>query len=448
MTDQGDESNRGGASSQRPPAATLIDPVNPEELKALRAARAAMKAAARDGATTLDVHPPSSASEDAGGAPANKAKAAPALPAFVAPIDLDSIDVGPHPSLTAEPEATPKDAAADAAPKTSEPAPSESSEAPALAGPVWGSAEHKAKFGGQTAAPAPSGPTGMASQDTAGAEALLSPSIARAVPPSARPERGAAEAPDEDGLAPAPSDHSPEDADGGDSARPAASSADALGATLLRSDHPVERPDFGARTLVWMERGSAADAPSGSESAPERGGAWGARKSTLLVALVAVFLVLGGLAWAMRPVVRGTVVIRTEPPGARIYIDGHSNEHRTPVRAQLEVGPHVFALSRADFEDERVEVRVEANQTVERFVRMVPVSPPGTKTVTVKVRPIPAEIRWDGKPMGTHSVLHIAGVSPDEPHRLEARAPGFRRISRRIAKGTLRKLYDLRLDRK
>ena len=64
----------------------------------------------------------------------------------------------------------------------------------------------------------------------------------------------------------------------------------------------------------------------------------------------------------------GRVVVHTDPPGARILVNGESTPYRSPVNFVLAAGRYQITVERAGFASQTREVEVQANRAIE--VRM------------------------------------------------------------------------------
>ena len=134
------------------------------------------------------------------------------------------------------------------------------------------------------------------------------------------------------------------------------------------------------------------------------------------IALVAAALGAGG-AWAARDrLVEGALVVTSDPPGAKVSVDGVPAPRPAPVvveRVRL-AAPHVVELSAPDRRTVRVELPPEKKtlRTVHARLELA--------LVTVRVESVPpgAEVRVDGKPRGA-TPLALAGLRADERHRVD-----------------------------
>ena len=66
----------------------------------------------------------------------------------------------------------------------------------------------------------------------------------------------------------------------------------------------------------------------------------------------------------------GRVVIHTEPPGARIIVNGEATSYRSPVNFALAPGKYQITLERDGFESTTREIVVEADRSVQARVEL------------------------------------------------------------------------------
>jgi eukaryotic-like serine/threonine-protein kinase len=70
------------------------------------------------------------------------------------------------------------------------------------------------------------------------------------------------------------------------------------------------------------------------------------------------------------PVAMGRLAVHTEPPGARILLNGEETDYRAPVNFALAPGRYQITLVRAGFSDETREIVVEPNRAQELRITM------------------------------------------------------------------------------
>ena len=66
----------------------------------------------------------------------------------------------------------------------------------------------------------------------------------------------------------------------------------------------------------------------------------------------------------------GRVVVHTEPPGAKILVDGKDTPYRTPVNFALAPGRYEITVERDGFSTAQTEVTVEANRAAQVRVEL------------------------------------------------------------------------------
>ncbi|MBE2248033.1 MAG: protein kinase [Myxococcus sp.] len=145
------------------------------------------------------------------------------------------------------------------------------------------------------------------------------------------------------------------------------------------------------------------------------------------VGAAALLLVVGAVWWRAKtrtpPVAKGALLVRSQPPGATIRLDGAPVQFRTPAALpDLTPGPHALVLEHPDFQPTTVTAQVAPGQqqtldvvlTTREGQLVLSVSPPDA-VVTIDGR----EVLLDGG----------AGHSPPQAeggHQLEVRALGYR----------------------
>ena len=119
------------------------------------------------------------------------------------------------------------------------------------------------------------------------------------------------------------------------------------------------------------------------------------------------------------------LVLRSEPAGARVRVDG-ADRGETPVELRLEAGkPHVVRASREGHDDAEVQVELRAGQRREETLRLNP----RTGEVRFAVRPPDAELLVDGESKGrADQVLQLLAV----PHAIEIRREGYAAIRQSV----------------
>lgn len=91
----------------------------------------------------------------------------------------------------------------------------------------------------------------------------------------------------------------------------------------------------------------------------------------------------------------GIVLIRSDPPGATIFVDGR-HVGAAPLQLELDVGPHVLVARRPLHHDARHDILV---RPIGAQVTLV--LPPAYGSLHVKSRPSGASVSLDGEPAGT-----------------------------------------------
>ena len=112
------------------------------------------------------------------------------------------------------------------------------------------------------------------------------------------------------------------------------------------------------------------------------------------------------------------LVLRSEPEGARVSVDG-TDRGEAPVDLRLEPGkPHVVRLAKAGHDDAEVRLELRSGQKREETVRLKP----QLGEVRFAARPPDAELLVDGESLGrAEQVLQLLAV----PHAIEIRREGY-----------------------
>jgi formylglycine-generating enzyme required for sulfatase activity len=119
------------------------------------------------------------------------------------------------------------------------------------------------------------------------------------------------------------------------------------------------------------------------------------------------------------------LVLRSEPVGARVSVDG-ADRGEAPVDLPLEPGkPHVVRVAKAGHDDAEVRIELRAGQRREETVRLAP----QLGEVRFAARPPDAELLVDGESKGrADQVLQLLAV----PHAIEIRREGYGTIRRTV----------------
>jgi formylglycine-generating enzyme required for sulfatase activity len=120
-----------------------------------------------------------------------------------------------------------------------------------------------------------------------------------------------------------------------------------------------------------------------------------------------------------------TLVLRSEPPGARVQVDG-SDHGVTPIELRVEAGtPHEVRATLPGHDDAVLPVRVPAGRRQEETLRLSA----RVGEVTFAARPPDAELLIDGTPSGRGDQrLRLLAV----PHEIELRREGYETARRTI----------------
>ena len=208
---------------------------------------------------------------------------------------------------------------------------------------------------------------------------------------------------------------------------------------------------FGENTMMWMQpakapAGATSTAPTGATfplpSPEKKGVAWAQRIGVLLVLLA----MAGAATFLLWPLPKGSLELYTDPPGARLYIDGAAREEPTPVKLTLGAGTHQLRLEKEGYESATVSVEVAADQEAREDVDLVPLSQPGLKTVGVRIEPVKANVTFDDTEHPRVRSVQMPNVDPNREHVIRVEAPGFLKTEQRIAAGQLQRTYSFTLE--
>lgn len=119
------------------------------------------------------------------------------------------------------------------------------------------------------------------------------------------------------------------------------------------------------------------------------------------------------------------LVLRSEPPGARVEVDG-AGRGETPLEVRLEAGrAHRVRLTKEGHDDAEATVELRAGQRREETVRLAP----QLGEVRVAARPPDAELLVDGQPAGrADQTLRLLAV----PHEIEIRREGYETVKQAV----------------
>ncbi|HEY6106281.1 MAG TPA: serine/threonine-protein kinase, partial [Anaeromyxobacteraceae bacterium] len=142
----------------------------------------------------------------------------------------------------------------------------------------------------------------------------------------------------------------------------------------------------------------------------------------VLAGLVAGTMAAAGFLAAAVWLARGVVVVTSSPPGAQVIVDGKPAADPTPAVVEgLRLSqPHTVEIRARD----RRPVAVELEPKPGELVRRVHGDLPGLlSAITVESDPPGAEVRLDGRPVGS-TPLTLPGIRVDERHRIDLVLPG------------------------
>lgn len=397
---EGRMSNGNDGDGRQPPSddRTLLDPLSPEELKALREARQRMQAKRKDAGGVIKHQVVIGPGEQEGDAPT---RAMPSLPSFDGQISLEKLQV------SSPPQAAEREEALGAGLEDTLTSPEPSSDPDTIpGGEVHGSPPRDRAPSPSTDLPRPGGSSDVP---------RLRRNPVREVDRSADlPLGGRA------GTGDVPSDANP----------------------------PGQQPPgFGENTMMWMRRPQAPTTAPTSTTLPTPSSAEKASnlaRNMGILAVVAAIAVAGVYAFGDRP--RGTVELHTNPPNARLYIDGRLSEEPTPVRLNLSVGDHVLRVEKEGYQPSELPISVAEGDGGRTDIDLVPVSDPGLITVGVRVEPVAGDLTLDDRPFPKVRAVQIPNVDPSKPHTFRVQAPGYLKTERVVPAGELKATYSFTLE--
>jgi serine/threonine protein kinase len=117
----------------------------------------------------------------------------------------------------------------------------------------------------------------------------------------------------------------------------------------------------------------------------------------------------------------GTLVVTTDPPGAKVLVDGQAAPPTPVVLEGLSLrGSHTVELSAAG---RRTVSRTVQPDLWSPNARLHATLPPALGTLLIESDPAGAEVRFDGKPLG-RTPLSVPEVALGERHRIDLTHPG------------------------
>ncbi len=198
---------------------------------------------------------------------------------------------------------------------------------------------------------------------------------------------------------------------------------DVPASTIVEPEEPVSAPlrlpDEAAETqpeLLAARRRTPAPRPR-----PPARSTW-----PFAVAAAIVALVLGGVWWRKgKPVAvpRGTLLVRSQPPGASIRLDGVAVQFRTPAAlSDLPEGRHELVLEHPDSLPTTVAAVVTGRQQSTLDVSL----PSREGQLLFSVSPLEAVVTVDGREVTLDGGTGTSPPLPKGDHEFEVRAIGYR----------------------
>ncbi len=399
------EGQGGGGGRQKPTDdRTLLDPLNEDELKALREARQRMQAkkAAQAAAKKPGIVIGPDTSEDIGDAPT---RAMPALPQFDGGVSLDQIKTGSF--QAAQPQKDPS----------------------STGGP-------------------PQEPMSMPGTSGTQSDASATRPLVEAAPPAHDPQVTITD----DQPPPQMSGRStPQVSSSPGVSQTAPSAGPPVGGSPGRGPGPKGKvPGFGENTLLWMQPPKPAERPTASPTgdiipkADQKAATVRRAKTFATIGVTAA--VVAALLIVTLPKSRGAIELHTNPPKAAVKINGSLSDEVTPVRLTLAEGEHEIELNLEGHKVKVITVTIEGDQTTRQDVDLHPMSREGMLTVSINVSPVGANISLDGKIHPGKRKLMVPNIDPSKAHKIVIEAPGYIKIEQEIAPSKLKSTYDFVLQ--
>ncbi len=123
----------------------------------------------------------------------------------------------------------------------------------------------------------------------------------------------------------------------------------------------------------------------------------------------------------------GTVEITSEPPGARVIVDGDQTEDLTPARLEIDEGEHEIVLQLENYRPASINVTVQAGERISiPGIKLVP----APAVLKITSTPVGAMIAIDGVYAGKTPLTHE--VNSGQVHVITATAPGYSTGTRKV----------------
>src|SRR5207237_1188090 len=119
------------------------------------------------------------------------------------------------------------------------------------------------------------------------------------------------------------------------------------------------------------------------------------------------------------------VTIESEPPGARLTVDGKASEKLTPATLELPPEKHVnVKLDKDGFAAQELSLTAPGPGERATFHALLPLSS-STALLTISAEPETAEVSLDGLVLSPPAPSHDTFVAPGSRHKIKVAAPGF-----------------------
>jgi hypothetical protein len=122
---------------------------------------------------------------------------------------------------------------------------------------------------------------------------------------------------------------------------------------------------------------------------------------------------------------RATLDVQSDPPGAKVLVDGKATDKLTPATLELPPGAKIkLTLVKDGFVENSVSTVAPAAGERALYHASLPLAS-GAALLTVTVEPAAANVSVDGLTLAPPAPSHDTFVAPDARHKLRASAPGY-----------------------
>lgn len=200
-------------------------------------------------------------------------------------------------------------------------------------------------------------------------------------------------------------------------------------ADVLAEQAEEEERDRSQDRFSFMPSLAPRPAPSSAVVQAAQNERRGGKKTTLVAIVCVIAIVLSAIGvYVMREGDRGSIVLRSNPAGAAIWLDGDRRPERTPATITgLPLGiTYSVKLTHDGFQPITQNVDLnEASREGSIVARLLPDAPPPASVVRITTSPVGAQIFLDGHDTGQRSPATLADIRPGVPHQAELMLDGY-----------------------